>query len=193
MPSSDSMTIHPVLKLVHGFQPKSILDVGCGNGKYGFLFREMLDWNYGRFEKNEWEIIIDGLDICSRYLSKIHDAVYNVVFWENWLKFSFDFSPKTTNSIYDLIFMGDVLEHFKEGEWQEALQKAMDHSKVVICVCPNWDGSINQGALFGNEHERHWVILNPHKVGGKCVWANSKAFITVHSKYDVCIERDVIL
>ncbi len=183
MPSSDSLTIHQVLKLVTGFNPTSILDVGCGNGKYGFLFREILDMNYGRFKPDEWTKRIDGVEIERKYQNPVHDYFYNKIYWGNW----FDLMVNK----YDLVFMGDVLEHF--DAWDTALNKGMEAGRVVICVCPNWDGSINQGALFGNEYEKHRVVLNPAMVGGKCVWANTKAFITVHSYEDVCVEKDVLL
>jgi len=185
MPSSDPITVPQVIKLVVGFNPSSILDIGCGNGRYGFLFREALDMNYGRMKPESWEKTIDGVEMIHDYRSPIHDCFYNKVYWEDWLKI--DLEKK-----YDLVFMGDVLEHFIEGLWQEALDKALYSGAVVICVCPNWDGSINQGAVFGNESEKHRVVLSPSKIGGKCVWANTKAFITINSLYDVCVERDVL-
>lgn len=187
MPSSDAITIPQVLKLVQEFKPNSILDVGCGNGKYGFLFREILDLNYGRFNPNEWQVDIDGVEIEPRYRNLIHDFFYNTIFWKDWLEFN-------SEQNYDLIFMGDILEHFEDGKWENALAKAINQGTVVICVCPNWDGSINQGAVFGNEHERHMTVLSPYKIGGKCVWANTKAFITVHSRYEsVKVDRDALL
>lgn len=186
MPSSDAMTIYPVLKLVGGFQPKSILDIGCGNGKYGFLFREILDLNYGRMAKKQWAIKIDGIEIEKNYRNVLHDFFYNSLFWEDWLEAGIE-------GHYDIAFMGDVLEHFENGQWQKALDKAKQIAHIVITVCPNWDGSINQGAVFGNEAERHKIVLNPSCIGGKCVWANTKAFISVHSNKMFIIEKDVLL
>ena len=45
MPSSRPNTIPTVIHLVKQFQPKSILDVGIGFGKWGHLFREYTDIN----------------------------------------------------------------------------------------------------------------------------------------------------
>ena len=91
--------------------------------------------------------------------------------------------------------MGDVLEHFGEGDWQRALMKAKQNSKFTIVVCPNWNGSIAQGAWGGNEYERHKVELSPGMVGGKCVFANSKAFICVFDNCGTGLldKRDVLL
>ncbi len=172
MPSSDPITIPKVLKLVELLNPRSILDVGVGNGRYGFLFREILDWNYGRFLLPTWETIIDGVEVEPIYVTNVHNNIYNIVYTQEWMKFK-------PNKSYDLIFMGDVLEHFADGEWQKALEKAKVNSAITIVVCPNWTGSISQGAWGGNEYEKHRVELSPSIVGGRCVFANSKAFICV--------------
>jgi len=173
MPSSDPITISRVLKLVEKLGPMSILDIGPGNGRYGFLFRELLDLNYGRFARKTWQVVIDGVEVERRYLSPVHDFVYNVVHVANWLSEEVIFQLT-----YDLAFMGDILEHFREGEWQKALMKARRYSKATIVVCPNWRGSISQGPWGGNEFETHRVELTPAKVGGRCLFANSKCFIT---------------
>ena len=186
MPSSDAMTIPVVLKLISALNPSSILDVGAGNGKYGFLFREVLDMNYGRFARDDWNIKIDGIELVKEYKNPIHDYFYNIFVWEDWLKVDIDYD-------YDLIFMGDVLEHFEDGRWESALDKAKNNGNVVISVCPNWDGSIQQGAIFGHDSERHKTVLSPSRIGGKCVWANTKAFMTVHSQNDLIIGRDILI
>jgi hypothetical protein len=171
MPSSDPQTIPKVLKLVEILQPKSILDVGAGNGRYGFLFREKLDWDWGRLARDSWQIKIDAVEAEPGYITPIHQYVYNYIFQGDWLSCNL--------ARYDLIFMGDVLEHFGEGDWQRALMMAKQGSKFTIVVCPNWRGSIAQEAWGGNEYERHRVELSPSLVGGKCVFANSKMFISV--------------
>ena len=77
MPSSDPQTIPKVLKLVELLQPKSILDVGCGNGRYGFLFREKLDWDWGRLQRDSWQTKIDAVEAEPGYISPVHQYVYN--------------------------------------------------------------------------------------------------------------------
>jgi SAM-dependent methyltransferase len=175
------------LKLVELLQPKSILDVGCGNGRYGFLFREILEWNYGRIPPGTWEARIDGIEISPSYLTPIHAYVYSSVHTCDWMKF------QAFN--YDLVFMGDVLEHFGEGDWQRALMKAKQGSKFTIVVCPNWRGSIAQEAWGGNEYERHRVELSPGLVGGKCLFANSKMFLCLFDNGGVGTldRRDILL
>ena len=170
MPSSDAITIPTVMKIVRHLKPNSILDIGCGNGKYGFLFREALDLDYGRMQKGLWNIVINGVEVENSYITSVHEYIYNVVFISDWK----DFESKTK---YDIAFMGDVLEHFTD--WEYALNKARAIADTVIVVAPNWKGSIAQGAWFGNKHEAHRVELSPGLIGGKCLFANSKCFISV--------------
>lgn len=188
MPSSDPVTIPKVLKLVEVLQPKTIIDIGCGNGRYGFLFRELLDFNQGRMKKEEWETWISGVEIEPSYITDIHRFVYNHIYQENWLNMNH-------LKVHDLIFMGDVLEHFAQGDWQRALMKARLLSNVTIVVSPNWQGSSAQGAWGGNEYERHRVELFPEVVGGRCLFANSKSFICVFENNGSRIfeERDILL
>lgn len=169
MPSSDPETIPKVLKLVHLISPHSVLDVGCGNGRYGFLFREILDWNEKRIDKEKWEILIDGIEVERNYITPVHEYIYDHIYIADWL----NFSPNR----YDLIFMGDILEHFPEGEWEKALWEATNNSKFTIVVSPNWKGSGEQEEWNGNKYEKHKVELSPQKVGGRCIFANSKTFI----------------
>ena len=170
MPSSDITMIPKVISIVKTIGPKSILDIGMGNGRYGFLFRECLDWNYGRLDKRDQIIRIDGLDITDDYITDVHRTVYNNIIISGWLNHE-------PNIPYGLIFMGDVLEHWPEGEWQKALMKAKRFSKYTIVVSPNWEGSIAQGEWFGHGYESHEVVLSPQLVGGRCLFASSKMFI----------------
>lgn len=183
MPSSDPITIPKIIKLVTALNPQSILDVGSGNGRYGFLFRETLDMNHGRLK--DWRVQIDAVEVELDYLSPVHNFIYNNVYLGDWLDVEI---PK----VYDLVFLGDVLEHFAEGDWQLALLKAKKQGRHVIVVCPNWDGSIRQAEWHGYQHEAHQVELDPVKVGGKCVFANSKSFISVFGE-GVLTSRDVLL
>ncbi len=187
MPSSDPITIPKVLKLVEILQPRSILDIGCGNGRYGFLFREILDWNWGRLKKEDWQTKIFGIEPWGEYITQIHRYVYDVISTVDWL--DYDLTDR-----YDLAFMGDVLEHFAEGDWQRALMKTRKCSKTTIVVSPNWTGSINQGAWGGNEFERHRVELSPKMIGGRCLFANSKSFICAFENNGTALlERDILL
>ena len=50
MPTSDMHNIVPILTIMQHLQPRSVLDIGCGFGKYGVLLREYLDIWHERLE-----------------------------------------------------------------------------------------------------------------------------------------------
>lgn len=69
-----------------------ILDVGFGSGVYSKLLRAFYYQN------------IDGVDVYGENIKEMGlDKIYDNIFIENILDFDFDY--------YDLILMGDVLEH----------------------------------------------------------------------------------
>ena len=67
MPSSRPNTIPAVVHLLRQIQPRSILDVGVGFGKWGHLFREYTDIHESendpaRYPKKNWHVRIDGIE-----------------------------------------------------------------------------------------------------------------------------------
>ncbi len=188
MPSSDPITIPKVLDIVKKIDPITILDIGSGNGRYGFLFREVMDFNWGRLSPESWRTTIDTVEVDETYITPVHRYIYNNIVVSDWM----EVEPGRN---YDLIFMGDVLEHF--SSWEHALDKAKKYGTVVIVVAPNWKGSIAQGEWRGHLHETHLTELSPSIIGGRCLFANSKCFISAFYKKDTwgsCVEsRDIAL
>jgi hypothetical protein len=126
-----------------------------------------MDWNYARMEKETWATRIDAVEIDLAYITPVHEYVYNTVYPGDWLDVEV--------GRYDLIFMGDVLEHFED--WGPALEKAIAKSETTLVVAPNWQGSIGQGEWHGHVRERHHVELTPSVLGGRTLFCNSKCFI----------------
>ena len=67
MPQGDVYNIPWVIKLLSKIDPSSILDIGIGNGSYGFLIRQYLDIAKGRLSRDEWELMIDGIEVFPDY------------------------------------------------------------------------------------------------------------------------------
>ena len=92
-----------------------ILDVGFGSGVYGKLMKAFYYEN------------IDGVDVWSRDIEKMGlNYIYDNIYIENVLDFEFDH--------YDLIIMGDVLEHIPLKESKELLNKFNCLFKFHICM-----------------------------------------------------------
>jgi len=153
MPSSRPNIIPTVIHLLQQLNPQSILDVGVGFGKWGHLFREYTDIhsaenNPARYQRQNWKIRIDGLEGNPAYLTDLHRYVYNDIHIGDACQVI-----RALGS-YDLIFAGDVIEHFDKEAGVEFLKNAFDRAnKAVILSTPKYD--TEQADLCGNELERH--------------------------------------
>jgi hypothetical protein len=153
MPSSRPNTIPTVIHLLKQLDPQSILDIGVGFGKWGHLFREYTDIQAAeaepdRYRRENWKIRIDGIEGYPGYLTEMHRYLYNDLHTGEAL------SVLRGLAEYDLVFLGDIIEHFeKEAGWQ-LLREAVAHArKAVIVSTPKYDTA--QPDLCGNELERH--------------------------------------
>jgi len=112
-----------------------ILDVGFGSGVYGKLLRSFYYQN------------IDGLDVYGENIKEMGlDLIYNNIFIENILDFDFDF--------YDLIIMGDVLEHIDLESSKKLLSKFINGNKcdhIIISIPYEYE----QDEVYGNKYEKH--------------------------------------
>jgi hypothetical protein len=153
MPSSRPNTIPVVINLLRELQPQSILDVGVGFGKWGHLFREYTDIleserDPSRYLRENWRVQIDGIEGYPAYLTEMHRYIYNQLYTGNALQII-----KKVPS-YDLVFLGDIIEHFEKEAGFELLRQAIAHAhKAVIVTTPKYE--TDQGDLCGNELERH--------------------------------------
>lgn len=153
MPSSRPNTIPTVIHLVRQLKPKSILDVGVGFGKWGHLFREYTDINEAehdpaRYKRKHWQVRIDGIEGYAAYLTPMHRYLYDQLHVGN--------ASALLNRLphYDLIFLGDVLEHLEKPAGFLLLRTAFKKAnKAVIVTTPKFE--TGQADLCGNELERH--------------------------------------
>ncbi len=145
MPSSNYVSIQPILEIATQLQPKSVLDIGAGYGKYGALLREYLDgWNVstGVTERN---VLINGIEIFPGYKNPVWGAYDTVVIGDALTDI------EVIQRHYDLVIMVDIIEHLSKEQGQ-ALINRLDCDTLIIVTPEN---PSNQGVVYGNEHERH--------------------------------------
>jgi hypothetical protein len=119
--------------LVNKFDSSStILDVGAGAGYYSNLLKE--------FFPN-----MDAIEIFEPYIRSYNlQSKYNNIWNENILTFDFDF--------YNIILMGDILEHIEESEGIEIIKKLYSKCDELIVAIPF---NAPQGEWGGNIYETH--------------------------------------
>jgi hypothetical protein len=139
-------------------KPESVLDIGLSNGKMGFIARDLLDVMYGeRYKRKEWQLKLDGIEVFGDYIQAHQKAIYDDIYTGD------AFSVIDSLGNYDLVVMGDVLEHFPKGKGWEMLDKCFFHTvKALALFVPLGDGW-HQGAIYGNECERHLSSWHQHE------------------------------
>lgn len=153
MPSSRPNTIPTVVHIVKQLRPASILDVGVGFGKWGHLFREYTDILAAerepkRYQRKHWRVRIDGIEGHAAYLTPMHRFLYNEIFIGDAREIIRGISR------YDLIFLGDIIEHFDSADGRSFLRRCVGKAKkAVVLSTPKHETF--QANLCANELERH--------------------------------------
>lgn len=110
-----------ILQAVQEIQPKKVLDIGAGMGKFGLLIREQ--YLSDKAVRGELEpvddIVIDAVEDTKYLLTDRMKGIYNFV----WDRDIFNCYYNLEN--YDVILMIDILEH-----WEK--QKAIELLKILV-------------------------------------------------------------
>jgi len=153
MPTSAVSQIQTVMLLCDELRPRRILDVGIGFGKYGVLMREILDIAKERYDRDQWQVEIGGIEFAERYRNPIWAYAYD------WVEVGDAVSVLPRLGEFDLILAADMLEHLKREEGLRFVSDCLDHGKYVIICTPSIFSP--QEAVHGNTRERHlsfWTL-----------------------------------
>ena len=149
MPTSHLYQLNEIIELIFETKPKTILDIGIGFGKFGFLSREYLDiWGRESHDYRSRDVRIDGIEVFKEYLTPVHNFIYDNIFIGN----AIDVLP-TLKIRYDLILLIDVLEHFNFKEGEKIISECIKRGRNIIISTPLNIG--NQGPSRGNIYESH--------------------------------------
>lgn len=139
-----SYCVDKIVKL----QPKSILDVGVGFGRWAFLAREFLEVWHDRTQRNQWVTRIDGIEAFEPQIKDYHSHFYDQILIGD----AHDLIP--TAGDYDLILLGDVLEHFTPERASAVLRNCKAQARHVMLNIPLGDCWM-QGEKYDNPFEAH--------------------------------------
>jgi hypothetical protein len=150
MPSSFLYQIVPVMNAVIELDPRSILDIGVGWGKYALLCREYLetpgpDGNLLSFERR-----IDGIEVYEKYLNPVQRSLYSSLYVGNALEVTASLSRR-----YDLALLIDVLEHFSQADGVRLLERLSCVADGILIAMPK---EYAQSGSFPNPYERHLFL-----------------------------------
>jgi hypothetical protein len=150
MPTSPYSHLNYFVEILNAVRPQSILDIGLGNGKLGFIARDLLDVMLGqRHHRRDWQIRLEGTEAYGDYIQDHQRAIYDNIHIGD----AYEVIDRL--DIFDVVVLGDVLEHFPKEKGWLLLDKCMAHARIgIILFLPLGDGW-KQSAIYGNSYEEH--------------------------------------
>lgn len=175
MPTGDWTSVEFFLRNVSPFTkvreakryPLRALDIGIGAGRWGFLFRDTMEFRSGRYYKHEWVYTVDGIEIHAPYRNPVWDYAYNKIDIGNIVDL---ITRIESREAYDFIFVMDVIEHLPKEIGVNLLDRLLFRTKNrLLLVFPDGNQpaeALKQGPFKGNEHERHQSLWTEDDVIG---------------------------
>lgn len=127
------------------------------DGKWGYLIRECLDFIHDRHQREDWLVRIDGFDAFqteSPLLGWVYDD-YRALEVK---------PPAETVRGYDLVLLGDVIEHLEKRTGERLLRELLGQNGCIVVTTPRfW---FEQGAIGGNSYEEQRSYWSPADFDG---------------------------
>lgn len=149
MATSSIGHVRHVMKHVLELRPSSILDVGVGFGRWGFLCREMLDVFSERHSPEQWKVRIEGIEIYEPYIQEHQRHIYD--------KIHIGDARTLTGALgrFDLVIIGDMMEHVDKNDAWSLFHSALGAANMgLVLNLPLGEETLRETGA-DNEHEDH--------------------------------------
>jgi hypothetical protein len=140
MPFSGPQFDNAFIKFARFIQPRSVLDIGPGNGKYASLVRSVVNQAHIEAIESE-ESYIERFD-----LSALYDAITVGQGIDIMTR------PGAADAKWNLVVLGDVMEHMPKSQGVDLLHYFVYRSDYIWA---RWPVGYIQGAWEGIESESH--------------------------------------
>jgi hypothetical protein len=154
MPTSFGVFDRVVSALVERIAPGSVLDIGTGAGKYGTIVRAAAP-NCRRI----------GLEVEESYISRFNLAS---IYDEIWVKDAARLMRENVASAFDLVTIGDCIEHLPKSLGLDLLNFLTYRSAYTLVLSPEF---IVQDAVDGIESEAHVSVWSEEDFRWHDHWA----------------------
>lgn len=158
MASSFLSQVPQIIYLISQIKPKTVLDVGKGFGKYGFLIHEYIgidntkELMMNKTMKEQSQIEIDAVEIDEQLFLPHLDQIYNKIYKGNVLEL-YNSLPN-----YDLILMVDVIEHLDKVKAIDMLNYFKSKKTKLIIATPEFFFEQHLYNSTFEEHISHWSL-----------------------------------
>jgi SAM-dependent methyltransferase len=154
MPTSDLLHLPALMEIIEQLAPASILDLGAGFGRYGFLCRELLDNNIapqpdGAFGRAPWRLQIVGVEACPEVLGPWHESLYDRI----EVGEATEVLKRLEDKSFDLVLAIDLVEHLPKQAGLTLCREAVRVGKSALFCTPYLFRP--QEAAEHNPRERH--------------------------------------
>jgi SAM-dependent methyltransferase len=153
MPSSTWVHTSTMGDIFWKYKPQSLLDIGVGAGRWGFLFREQMETFRGVFDKKDWKTNLIGVEIWPKYLKEYHEYFYDKIYVGDIRDFL-----KNNRESFDLIVAGDIIEHLEKSEALKVIEQLRMIANKCVVVCIPLGPGYPQGEVKGNKAEAHLSV-----------------------------------
>ena len=137
------------------------LDIGIGGGRWGLLWRDVMEWRAGRYHKSDWVYTLHGVEAWEAYRGPCWD------FYDDILIGSIQDRIDTLieREPYDFIFCMDMIEHVPKAIGVDILDRLIRHTRNRLLISfpdgSNTKHALKQGEVLGNHYEDHislWTV-----------------------------------
>ena len=116
----------------------TVLDIGPGEGTYFFALQDAGVTQLDGVEA--WAPYVNQFDLRTKY----NNVYISDIYYFDWAKAGY----------YDMVILGDVVEHLVEAQGREVIGKAAEHGKYVVISLPIY-GYPQGWGYDGNWFEAH--------------------------------------
>lgn len=164
MGTSNWQNISYCVGILRRLRPESVLDIGTGFGRWGVLAREFLDVWEGREARALWQTRIEGIEAFPACLTPLHGYIYDRLHVGD----AVDLLP--TLGTFDVIYMGDVVEHQTRSRAYALVDEAVRHARqaaiVTIPIGDNWPQEMGWDGNTYHAHRSVWHLEDFDRYAG---------------------------
>jgi predicted TPR repeat methyltransferase len=134
--------------------PSRVLDLGLGSGMLGATVRQWIDLGV-----KPWRTFLAGVEIWAGYRNPLWD-LYDVIYLR-----TIQDHLKLDQERYDMVLLGDVIEHFAPPDAEEVLgvvDRLLIPDGCLLVITPAEE--MEQGPVYGNPYEAHRSVWTSEKL-----------------------------